>query len=249
MFIFFIAISFLSTSFGLNVLSQSDILRYEWYTSREFCISLKTIVLQWNKDEMVIILPQNMYAKFSINNSADIYSKLMAHDCIHYPANKLTPHWCGYLPKSNHFTDTTKIRLTSLVGTYALISPENEERNKSHVDVPVTRFEGKLPLPSGLSTDILCRNCVGVCHRPCWSVALGSNKTTCTTVENTTQQTSTTQKCVQAICGKEVKNRQGHKECFYKYLNVLATVSDDAEKCNVSIFLYVIYFSMFFILK
>jgi hypothetical protein len=191
MFIYFIVILFSSKTLGVNVLSQSDILRYEWYSSREFCISLKTIILQWKQNETVTILPKDMYAKFSIDKNKNIYSKLMAHDCIHIPANKLTPHWCGYLSKSVHFKDTTIIKLTSLVGTYALISPKNDVKHESRMNLPVTRFEEKLPLPSGLSTDILCRNCSGVCHRPCWSVALGSNKTTCISVENTTSDIET----------------------------------------------------------
>jgi hypothetical protein len=198
---------------------------------------------------MVTILPEDMYANFSIDNNKNIYSKLMAHDCIHIPANKLTPHWCGYLSKSVHFKDTTKIKLTSLVGTYALISPKNEVKHESRMNLPVTRFEEKLPLPSGLSTDILCRNCSGVCHRPCWSVALGSNKTTCTSVENTTGLAWTRQKCVPGNCEKEVKNRPDHKHFFYKYLKVLETISDDAANCNVSIFFYVIYLCIFFIIQ
>jgi hypothetical protein len=249
MFIYFIVILSFSKTLGVNVLSQSDILRYEWYSSREFCISLKTIILQWKQNELVMIMPEDLYAQFSMHNENNIFSKVMVHDCIQTPVNKMTRHWCGYLAKSADFKETTKIKLTSLVGTYALISPKNEVKQMSRMNVPITKFEEKLPLPSGLSTDILCRNCSGVCHRPCWSVALGSNKTTCISVENTTGQALTTQKCVPGNCEKEIKNRHDHKHCFYKYLKVLETISDDAANCNVSIFFYVIYLCIFFIIQ
>jgi hypothetical protein len=220
----------MSATFGFE-LSQSNVAHFELYTSGEVCVSFKTILLPWNDKQMVIIVPFRIYAKFYIENYGITYARIMVHDCNRNSSDKLIPHWCGYFHPSIQLTEKSKVYLIGLLAKYEIFSyRRNIEKFYSNV-MNITKFKAKSPLSSNLSTYNLCKSCLGTCHRPCSSVALGRNETTCVYSETTTTQNLTFERV-----------RKEENEMFFrKYFEISTNSADKCSLQNIAVILSFIF--------
>jgi hypothetical protein len=159
-----------------------------------------------------------------MENYAITYARIMVHDCVRTSSNKLIPDWCGYLHPSIRLTEKSKLKLIGLLGVYEIFSYRRNIEKLSGMRINITKFQAQLPLPSMLSTDILCKSCLGTCHRPCWSVALGRNKTTCVDSE-----ISTTENTIRYQRLREEKQ----ETCFDKHYAMSEGLPNSAGKCSL----------------